>query len=75
MFAGDEATAATIRRAFIDEGEMSAMIKLRRRFRGVPNGRARVQPAIIRTHSPPEVDDRVIPFRGCRPPRAVRGKA
>ena len=44
MFAVDEADAAAIRRVFTEEGELSAIVELRRRFPGVapgPNARVR----------------------------------
>ncbi len=35
MFTVDEATAAAIRKAYVESGELSAMIELRRHFPGI----------------------------------------
>jgi hypothetical protein len=42
MFAVDEADAAAIRRVFTEEGELSAIVELRRRFPGVGSARVGV---------------------------------
>jgi hypothetical protein len=65
MFAVDEAAAAAIRRVFAEEGELSAIVELRRRFPGVALGpRARECVRIIAGWTPPpEPTDRVVPLR------------
>ena len=65
MFAVDEADAAAIRRVFTEEGELSAIVKLRRRFPGVaPGPKARACVRIIAGWTPPpEPADRVVPLR------------
>jgi hypothetical protein len=35
MFSVDEATAAAIRKAYVEDGELSAVIELRRHFPGI----------------------------------------
>lgn len=63
MFAVDEAAAAAIRRVFEQDGELSAVIELRKHFPGVASVRARECVRIIAGWSPPEPTDRVVPFR------------
>jgi hypothetical protein len=65
MFAVDEADAAAIRRVFTEEGELSAIVELRRRFPGVaPGPNARECVRMIAGWTPPaESADRVVPLR------------
>jgi hypothetical protein len=65
MFAVDETAAAAIRRVFTEEGELSAIVELRRRFPGVgPGLKARECVRIITGWTPPpEPADRVVPLR------------
>jgi len=65
MFAVDEAAAAAIRRVFTEEGELSAIVELRRRFPGVaPGPNARECVRMIAGWTPPaESADRVVPLR------------
>jgi len=65
MFAVDEADAAAIRRVFTEEGELSAIVELRRRFPGVaPGANARECVRMIAGWAPPpEPADRVVPLR------------
>jgi len=76
MFCVDEATAETIRRAFHEEGELSAVIELRKHFPLITDnvrGRECVR-AIASWHPhplPAEPADRVVPLR----PRRRRPKA
>jgi len=65
IFAVDEADAAAIRRVFTEEGELSAIVELRRRFPGVPPGtNARECVRMIAGWTPPpEPADRVVPLR------------
>ena len=37
MFVVDEPTAAAIRKAYLESGELSAVVELRRRFPGIVN--------------------------------------
>ena len=69
MFAVDEAAAAAIRRVFNEEGELSAIVELRRRFPGVaPGSKARECVRIIAGWTPPpEPADRVVPLQPRRP--------
>ena len=69
MFAMDEAAAAAIRRVFTEEGELSAIMELRRRFPGVaPGSKARECVRIIAGWTPPpEPADRVVPLQPRRP--------
>jgi len=69
MFAVDEAAAAAIRRVFAEEGELSAIVELRRWFPGVaPGPRARECVRIIAGWTPsPEPADRVVSLRPRQP--------
>jgi hypothetical protein len=54
MFTVSEADAAAIRTAFNEEGELSAVIELRRRFRGISdNAKARTCVRMIAGWKPP----------------------
>jgi hypothetical protein len=69
MFAVSEIEAAVIRRVFEEEGELSAMIELRRRFPGIiDNAAARVQVRIIAGWAPlpPTLPRHVTRLRGSR---------
>ena len=63
MFAVDDADAAAIRRVFTEEGELSAIVELRRRFPGVaPGANARDCVRMIAGWTPPpEPADRRLP--------------
>jgi len=66
MFTVDEATAAAIRRAFNESGELSAVVELRRHFpliRDKEQARACVRTIASRKPLPPK------PLRARRPPR------
>ncbi len=68
MFAVSEADAAAIRAVFTEEGELSAVIELRRRFRGITdNAKARECVRIIAGWRPPEAaQSTVTPLRPAR---------
>ena len=69
MFMVDDATAATIRRAFGDGGELSAVAELRRHFPGITdNAQARLCVRSIAGWTPrPPGEDRS--WRRHQPPR------
>ena len=50
MFCVDEATAESIRRAYLEDGEFSAMVELRRHFPGIVDNEN--SPACARGRSP-----------------------
>ena len=72
MFSVDEATAAAIRRAYIEDGEFSAVVELRRHFPGIAdNENARLCVRQIAGWQPlPPVP--VKPKRKCRTKSSTR---
>ena len=66
MFAVDEATAEAIRRAFNEDGELSALVELRRHYPGITDyAKARLCVRIITSWQP-------IPALPKRGPRKVQ---
>jgi hypothetical protein len=69
MFVVDEATAAAIRRVYVEDGELSAVIELRRHFPGIAdNENARLCARTIASWQP-------LPPAPPKKPRARRTKS
>ncbi len=68
MFTVTDEQAAAIRRVFLEQGELPAMIEFRRHFPGITdNARARNCAKIIAGWQPPaRAPGRVIPLRSSR---------
>ena len=63
MFMVTEADAAAIRAAFHEEGELSAVIELRRRFPGIDHAQARACARTIAGWTPPAAPCPAVPPR------------